>query len=161
LLERVVTKTVTSPMMISGCDPILQAEGTVYEWVEPPREAESRIIIGQGVPPGIQVEPLEGVHLYLWERDSYRNYRRNHDRDQGEESVYQTLGALLIEVNSDGGDFYLRDPTYDQNHGALGARKEGCDSVEMELPDYFNKATTIILVCTKKGVVEPKEIWTN
>jgi hypothetical protein len=116
ILTAALLLTLTLPS--TGCDRLIIISGTVYEWIEPPENAQSKIyhkeisssgLLKEDFPEGITTEPLSDTHVRCYgeiPNDTY--YSNEVTNEKGNFRLVISLGyrteeyTTTVEVVRDG-----------------------------------------------------------
>jgi hypothetical protein len=125
-----------------ACDGYMSLEGYAYEWINPPVDANSEIIVDGEPPAGRAVAPIEGVEVRMRAWENYEGM-----------SAEEILATPLDEY--DLADSTAADGSFDVGftvapfltHGAVQATKEGFKAAAVGFPhDTFIHRVLVYLV---------------
>jgi hypothetical protein len=63
LLAGMALILVILPLMVTACDAVLKAEGTVYEWIDAPAGSDSEMYINTAAPAGRMIKPVANASV--------------------------------------------------------------------------------------------------
>jgi hypothetical protein len=66
----IVSIAASFTMFLTGCDGVVGISGIVYEWVNAPANAESKIYIDQQIPDNIELIPIEAARVSVGPKDT-------------------------------------------------------------------------------------------
>lgn len=127
-----------------GCDGYLGMEGRAHEWVRPPEGAESFVTVDGPVPEGVELVPLGGVEITL-----YNSPDRVGSPDPDDQQFQRSERSDPDGSYSVG---FVAAPF--EYTAAIEASKPGCDRVVHSFP-HDGRAKhqgTIVLVCRAPAI---------